>query len=159
MSPPWLRGQNFGSQKWHVSASPASRLRDAGGCLRGCAPLRSWSFFENVGANEAIWCTFFHHVKHLTACLLLFFFFFFFYFRTGLSKKWRGHAPSRLKSGGPLAPLVPPPMLGRNQDWFVIVFSGGAVYRQIRCDHFGHYLRMLLAHNHHAVYVIVLLPA
>ena len=33
--------------------------------------------------------------------------------------------------------------LGRNQDWFVIVFSGGVVYRQIRCDHFGHCLRML----------------
>ena len=33
--------------------------------------------------------------------------------------------------------------LGRNQDWFVIVFSGGVVYRQIRCDHFGLCLRML----------------
>ena len=36
----------------------------------GCAPLRSWSFFENVVLNEAIWCTIFHHVKHLTACLM-----------------------------------------------------------------------------------------
>ena len=80
----------------------SSRLRDAGGCLGDVPPLRSWSFFENVGLNEAIWCTIFRHVKHLTACLLAVFF----YFRTGWSKKWRGHAPS-LKSGGATGPPGP----------------------------------------------------
>ena len=29
--------------------------------------------------------------------------------------------------------------LGRNLDWFVVVFSRGVVYRQIHCDHFGCY--------------------
>ena len=95
-----VEGPVFWSQQWCVS--------DAEGCLRGPpSPLRSWSFFENVGSNEAIWCTIFPHVKHLTACLLRFFF----YFRTGWSKKWRGHAPPVWKVEGPLAPLVPPPML------------------------------------------------
>ena len=52
---------------------------------------------------------YFHHVKHLAACLFGRFFFFFFYFRTtGRSKKLRGHAPS-LKSGGATGPLPPPP--------------------------------------------------
>ena len=37
-----------------------SRLRNAGGCLRGGdVPLRSRSFFGNVVLNEAIWCTIF----------------------------------------------------------------------------------------------------
>ena len=27
--------------------------------------FRSWSFFENVILNEAVWCTIFHHVKHV----------------------------------------------------------------------------------------------
>ena len=39
-------------------------------CCPGMCPLRSWSFFENIGLNEAIWCTIFHHVKHSTAYLL-----------------------------------------------------------------------------------------
>ena len=47
-----------------------------GGVWGGLCPLRSWSFFENVGLNEAIWCTILHHVKHLTAFLLGLFFFF-----------------------------------------------------------------------------------
>ena len=68
-------------------------------------PLRSWSFFENVVLNEAIWCTIFHHVKHLTACLMgcllqctL---------QQDSQKKWRGHAPTSLKSGGATAPRPP----------------------------------------------------
>ena len=40
---------------------------------------RAYCPFQNVGLNEAIWCTIFHHVKHLTACLLAAFFFFFFF--------------------------------------------------------------------------------
>ena len=73
----------------------------------GFAPLRSWSFFENVVLNGAIWCTIFHHVKHLTACLmgcLLLY--------NRIVIKWRGHAPTSLKSGGATAPglLVLPPI-------------------------------------------------
>ena len=70
----------------------------------GCGPLRSWSFFENVDSNEVIWCTIFHHVKRLTACLLRCFFF---NFRKGWSKKWRGHAPQSEKWRGHW-PLWPP---------------------------------------------------
>ena len=80
----------FGSQKWRVSAScHASTTQGA------------WSFFkfENVGSNEAIWCTIFHHVKHWGV---------FIYFRTKWSKKWRGHAPQCEKSQGPLAPAPAP---------------------------------------------------
>ena len=99
--------QIFGSREWRVSAGRRACAKQ--GVSEGdVPPLRSWSFFENVGSNEAIWCTILHHIKHWTACLLrfLFFFFFFFYFRTGWSKKWRGHAPS-LKSGGATGPLPP----------------------------------------------------
>ena len=92
-------GPDFWKSKMVRQRRP-SRLRNAGGCLR------SWSFFENVSSNEAIWCTIFHHLKHLTACLLRCFFF---YFRTGWSKKWRGHAPPVWKMEGSLAPLAPPP--------------------------------------------------
>ena len=67
-----------------------------GGCLRGMwPPSEVGAFFENVGSNEAIWCTIFHYVEHLTACLLGCFYF---YFRTGWSKKWRGHAPQSEKN-------------------------------------------------------------
>ena len=62
-------GGNFLKKKMAHQRRP-SRLRDAGSVWGGMCPLRSWSFFENVGLNEAIWCTIFHHVKHLTACLL-----------------------------------------------------------------------------------------
>ena len=77
--------------------------------LRDTSPLRSWSFFENVGSNEVIWCTVFHHVKQLTACLLRYF------FtleqdgeksggaRPPQSEKWRGHLP----------PGPPPPRFRR----------------------------------------------
>ena len=78
----------FGSKKWHVSAGRRACAMQRGG-EGWCAPLRSWSFFENVGLNEAIWCTIFHHVKNLTACLLGHFF----YFTTGRAKKWTGHCP------------------------------------------------------------------
>ena len=113
-------GPNCSSQKWHRRRNDfqsegagffwksrmahqrwPSRLRDAGRCLRGdVPPSEVGAFFENVGSNEVIWCTIFHHVKHLTACLLRCFF----YFRTGWSKKWRGHAPPVWKVEGPLAP-------------------------------------------------------
>ena len=87
----------------------------------GYAPLRSWSFFENVVSNEAIWCTIFHHIKHLTACLLRCFF----YFRTGWSKSGEAMPPVR-KVEGPLAPLAPGSAaygLRRNSDFGV--FYGG----------------------------------
>ena len=71
----------------------ARQCQPSGECLRGCAPLRSWSFFENVGANEAIWCTIFHHVKHLTACFIEVLFALE-AFRTGWSKKVEGLCPS-----------------------------------------------------------------
>ena len=32
-------------------------------------PSNVEAFFENVVFSEAIWCTIFHHVKHLTARL------------------------------------------------------------------------------------------
>ena len=84
----------------------SSRLRDAGGVWGGmCPPLRSRSFFE----NEAIWCTIFHHFKHLTASLLLGVFYHV-YFRTGGSKKVEGPCPPSLKSGGTTGPLAPPPV-------------------------------------------------
>ena len=59
-------------------------------------PFRSWSFFENVVLDEAIWCTIFHHVKHLTACVLG-------YVSFTLeqdSQKSGGAMPPSLKSGG-----------------------------------------------------------
>ena len=76
-----------------------SRLRDAG--LGGVWPLRSWSFFENIGLNEAVWCTIFHHVK-----LQQHVYWGIFYFRTGRSKKWRGHAPQseKWRATGPPGP-------------------------------------------------------
>ena len=48
----------------------AARLRDTGGVCR------SWSFFENIVLNDAIWCTIFHHVilfnsMYAAGCLLL----------------------------------------------------------------------------------------
>ena len=49
---------------------PAVALARRRGVWGGMCPLRSWSFFENIGLNEAIWCTIFHHVKHSTSCLL-----------------------------------------------------------------------------------------
>ena len=84
-----------------------SRLRDAGGVSEGDVPLKSWSFFENVGSNEAIWCTIFHHVnhlKHLTACLLRWFFFTLEQDR----QKSGGAMPPSLKSGGATGPLPRP---------------------------------------------------
>ena len=88
----------FWSKKWRVSAGRRACVTQ--GVSEGrCAPLRSWSFFENVGLNEAIWCTIFHHVKHLTACLLGRFFTL---QQDGQksggamlpqSEKWRGHWP------------------------------------------------------------------
>ena len=99
----WV-GQIFGSQKWRVSAGRCACAMQ-GDVWGGMCPLRSWSFFENVSSNETIWCTIFHHVKHLTACLFRCFFFVL-NFRTGWSKKvggmsekWRGHWP----------PCPPPP--------------------------------------------------
>ena len=71
----------------------------------GCAPLWSLSFFENVVLNGVIWCTIFHHVKHLTAYLL----YGVFSFRTWESKSG-GAIPLSLKSGGATDPPVPPPM-------------------------------------------------
>ena len=68
--------------------APAVALARRRGGVLGMWPLRSWSFFENVVLNEAIWCTIFHHIKHLTACLL-------------------GCQDSQ-KVEGPLAPLPPP---------------------------------------------------
>ena len=48
-----------------------SRLRDAGGYLNvPPQKLKFFFFLKKKGLNEAIWCTIFHHVKHLTACLL-----------------------------------------------------------------------------------------
>ena len=79
-----------------------SRLRDAGGVWGGMCPLRSWSSFENIGLNEAIWCTIFRHVKHSTACL-----FGAFFTLEQDGQKSGGAMPPSLKSGGPLAP--PPP--------------------------------------------------
>ena len=50
---------------------PAVALARRRGFLRGDVPPREvGAFFENIGLNEAIWCTIFHHVKHSTACLL-----------------------------------------------------------------------------------------
>ena len=61
--------------------------------------MRSWSFFENVVLNEAIWCTIFHYVKHLTAhllgCLLL---------KNRMVKKVEGPCPPIRKVEGPLIP-------------------------------------------------------
>ena len=63
-------------QKWRVSAdqnwrdSAGHRVCTTGGCLRVMCPLKNLSFFKNVVLNEAIWCSIFHYVKHLTACLL-----------------------------------------------------------------------------------------
>ena len=71
---------------------PPSCLCNAGGVWGDV--LRSWSFFENVVLDEAIWCTIFHHVKHVTASLLGSVF----YFRTGRSKKWRGHSPQQSRN-------------------------------------------------------------
>ena len=88
-----------------------SRLRDAGGVSEGgCAPLRSWSFLENVGLNEAIWCTIFHHVKHLTA--RVYWVIFFFALLNRMVKKVEGPCPPVWKVEGPLAPLSPPPPPG-----------------------------------------------
>ena len=69
-------GANYGSQRWRASA------RRHACAMQGVSEgdvLRSWSFFENVVLDEAIWCTIFHHVKHVTASLLGSVF----YFRTG----------------------------------------------------------------------------
>ena len=96
----WGRGQIFGSQKWRVSAGLRA-CATQGSVWGGMRPLRSWSFFENVGSNEAIWCTIFHHVKHLTACLLRFFF-----LKTleQDGQKSGGAIPPVWKVEGPLAP-------------------------------------------------------
>ena len=51
---------------------------------------------------------FFHHCKHLTASLLRHVFYHV-YFRTGGSKKWRGHAPQSEKWRGHRPPPPPPP--------------------------------------------------
>ena len=66
-------------------------------------PLRSWSFFENIGLNEAIWCTIFHHIKHSTACLLGHFF-----TLEQDGQKSGGAVPPSLKSGGTTGPPGPP---------------------------------------------------
>ena len=75
-------------------------------------------FLENVGLNESIWCTISHHVKHLTACLLGRFF----YFRTGRSKKWRGHAPQSEKWRSHWPPW-PPGSATRRKCWRSLVFE------------------------------------
>ena len=56
-------------------------------------PPQKWRFFENVLLNEAIWCTIFHHVKHLTAHLLGCLF----TLEQDGQKKWRGHTPKSEK--------------------------------------------------------------
>ena len=108
-------GAKFWKSKMGAKAPAVALARCRGLSEGGCAPLRSRSFFENIVLNEAIWCTIFHHFKHLTAslqlgcllpCLLQ-------NKRVKKKKKWRGHAPPVWKVEGPLAPLatpVPPPM-------------------------------------------------
>ena len=86
-----------------------ARRRARGVSEGGCGPLRSWSFFENVVLNEAIWCTIFHHVKHLAALSSgVFFTLEQDSQKSGgamppQSEKWRGHWPP--------GPPVPPPMV------------------------------------------------
>ena len=99
-------GPKFLEVKNGASVPAVALARRRGVCEGECAPLRSWSFFENVGLNEAIWCTIFHHVKHLTACLLGCFFFFFTLQQDG--QKSGGAMPPSLKSGGATGPLAPP---------------------------------------------------
>ena len=93
-------GQIFGSLEWRVSTGCRACVTQ-GGVWGGMCPLRSWNFFENVGSNEAIWCTIFHHIKHLTACLLRCFFFL---TLEQDGQKSGGAMPPSLKSGGATGP-------------------------------------------------------
>ena len=59
--PKILRGPDFGSQKWWVSADQSRRTCTTQGVSEGgYGPLRSWGFFLNVVLNDVIWCTIFH---------------------------------------------------------------------------------------------------
>ena len=97
-------GARFFEVKNGASAPAVVLARRRGVSEGGCAPLRSWSFFENVGSNEVIWCTIFHHVKQLTACLLRYFF-----TLEQDGQKSGGARPPSLKSGGATGPPGPPP--------------------------------------------------
>ena len=55
-------GGRFLKQKWRVK--PDQYLARRRGVSGGCAPQKL-KLFEHVVLNEAIWCTIFHHVKHL----------------------------------------------------------------------------------------------
>ena len=87
-------GQIFWSKKWHVSTGrrACATQESVWGIM---CPLRSWSFFENVGLNEAIWCTF------LIMLNILFGVFFFFFFTLEQDGETSGGAmPPSLRSGG-----------------------------------------------------------
>ena len=97
-------GTDFWKSKMARQRRP-SRLRDAGGCLRrDVPPSEVGAFLKNLGSNGAIWCTIFHHLKHLTACLFRCFFF----TLEQDGQKSGGAMPPSLKSGGATGPPGPP---------------------------------------------------
>ena len=98
-------GANFWSQKMAIkigALAPAVVLARRRGCLRRDVPPHKLELSENEVLNKAIWCTIFHHVKHLTVCLRGAFF-----TLEQDSQKSGGAMPPAWKVEGPLAPPSP----------------------------------------------------